>query len=269
MYHQKKDAVRCELVHPQTLDEKSNELFRQQPKERTEELPDVVYRIQLNASKESPDTHYVQQYIKKPDDTYKVGNVIAIGDFETCNAALSVAIAQDTVTENQVVEKAVAAPAPLVPPTPPEQQNDFAIYQLKGGDEAREIRFEAFDSLAKQGVVPDIANYDLVYEGRISEVTNSPDLRLQLEELFHTFNMEHPEDFTGHSLSVSDVVVVKDQAFYVDMFGFRPLPDFIKPELTENRTHDVVQKQQEAMGRRKDASTETPDKQKQPKKPKL
>ena len=269
LYHQKKDTVRCELVHPQTLDEKSNEIFRQQSKEQAEGLPDVVYRIQLNSNKESPDTHYVQQYIKKPDDTYKVGKVITVGDFETCNAALAVAIAQNTVTENQVVEKAVAAPAPPAPPAPPEQQNDFAIYQLKGGDETRGIRFEAFDSLAKQGVTPDIANYDLVYEGRISDVTDSPDLRMQLEELFHKFNMERPEDFTGHSLSVSDVVVVKDQAFYVDTFGFRPLPDFVKPELTENRMLDAVQKRQEAMDSRKDSSAEALDKQKPPKKPKL
>lgn len=269
LYHQKKETVRCELVHPQTLDEKSNEIFRQQSKEQAEGLPDVVYRIQLNANKESPDTHYVQQYIKKPDDTYKVGKVITVGDFETCNAALAVAIAQNIVTENQVVEKAVAAPAPPAPPAPPEQQNDFAIYQLKDGDETRGIRFESFDSLAKQGVTPDIANYDLVYEGRIADVTDSPDLRMQLEELFHKFNMERPEDFTGHSLSVSDVVVVKNQAFYVDTFGFRPLPDFVKPKLNENRILDTVQNRQAAIDSRKDSPAESPDKQKPSKKTKL
>ena len=59
-----------------------------------------------------------------------------------------------------------------------------------------------------------MANYDLVYEGSMADVTDNPDLRIQLEAIYRKFNLERPDDFTGHSLSVSDVVVVRDQAFY-------------------------------------------------------
>ena len=66
----------------------------------------------------------------------------------------------------------------------------------------------------------------------MADVTDNPDLRIQLEAIFRKFNLERPDDFTGHSLSVSDVVVVRDQAFYVDSFGFKPLPDFLTPAIT-------------------------------------
>lgn len=228
LFEQKKATVRCELVHPQVLDEKSFELY----KDKSKELPDVVYRIQLHKKPKTPDTHYVQQYIRNPDDdTYKVGKVMASGDFFACNKALAELIAKPPViTEDKAVDEiVVAAPAP---PAPPKPETDLVIYQLKGGEATRDIRFESYDSLAKQGMTPDIANYDLVYEGRMADVTDSTDLRMQLEAVFHKFNMDRPEDFTGHSLSVSDVVVVRDQAFYVDSFGFKPLPEFLTPKLT-------------------------------------
>jgi hypothetical protein len=75
-------------------------------------------------------------------------------------------------------------------------------------------------------------NYEKVYAGRIADVTGSSDLRMQLEAVFVRFNENRPEDFKGHSLSVSDVVAVKGQAFYVDTFGFKPMEQFLtqKPE---------------------------------------
>ena len=81
-------------------------------------------------------------------------------------------------------------PAPPAPPAPPKPEADLVIYQLKGGEATRDIRFESYDSLAKQGMTPDIANYDLVYEGRMADVTDSTDLRMQLEAVFHKFNMD-------------------------------------------------------------------------------
>jgi len=55
---------------------------------------------------------------------------------------------------------------------------------------------------------------------------------MQLEDVFYKFNMERPDDFKGHNLSVSDVVMIKSQALYVDSFGFKPLPDFVSPTLS-------------------------------------
>ena len=223
LFEQKKKTVRCELVHPQVLDEKSFELYKEQSKE----LPDVVYRIQVSQKKNSPDTHYVQQYIKNDDDTYKIGEVMAKGDYFTCNAKLS-----ELLADPPEIFKDKAVEEPAVSQTTPAPEYDFAIYQLKDGDETRDIRFEPYERLAKQGQQPDISNYNKVYEGNIADITEKPDLRMQLEDVFYKFNMERPDDFKGHSLSVSDVVMIKSQAFYVDSFGFKPLPDFVSPTLS-------------------------------------
>ncbi len=79
IYEAKKNDVRCELIHPQTLDEKSAEMF----KNREKGLPEVTYRIFLNKDKNaSPDnTHYVQQYIKNDNDTYAIGQIVTTGDW--------------------------------------------------------------------------------------------------------------------------------------------------------------------------------------------
>lgn len=104
-------------------------------------------------------------------------------------------------------------------------QRQFSIYQLKRPDDLHGIRFESFDYLQKNGIKCDIRNYDLVYSGHMRPNET-------LESLFYKFNMEHPEDFKGHSLSVSDVVVVRERgkstAHYVDNIGFKQLDRFEK-----------------------------------------
>lgn len=263
LYKQRCKVARCELVHPQVLDEKSAALYSAQ-----EELPQTVYRIQLSREMNAPDTHYVQEYIKNSDESYKVGKVVARGDYFACNTALGRLIApepekkQDRFIEAVMTASSPTPPAPEVQaeqaaaPTPPSPSADFAIYQLKGGDETRDLRFEPYDRLMQQGQKPDMANYDLVYEGSMADVTDNPDLRIQLEAIFRKFNLERPDDFTGHSLSVSDVVVVRDQAFYVDSFGFKPLPDFLTPaitapEQTEERFLDALPGRLEAIAEHK------------------
>ena len=104
-------------------------------------------------------------------------------------------------------------------------QRQYSIYQLKRSDDLHGIRFESYEFLQKNGIKCDIRNYDLVYSG---------DMRPNetLENLFYKFNMEHPEDFKGHSLSVSDVVVIKERgkstAHYVDSIGFKQVDHFEK-----------------------------------------
>ena len=104
-------------------------------------------------------------------------------------------------------------------------RRQYSIYQLKRSDDLHGIRFESYDYVQKSGIKCDIRNYDLVYSG---------DMRPNetLENLFYKFNMEHPEDFKGHSLSVSDVIVVKERgkniAFYVDSIGFKQVDNFEK-----------------------------------------
>ncbi len=104
-------------------------------------------------------------------------------------------------------------------------QRQFLIYQLKRSDDLHGIRFESYDYLQKNGFKCDIRNYNLVYSGDLKPNET-------LENLFYKFNMERPEDFKGHSLSVSDVVVVKERgkstAHYVDSIGFKQVDHFEK-----------------------------------------
>ena len=122
------------------------------------------------------------------------------------------------------------------------QQDSFSIYQIKSGDETRDYRFEPFDRLQATGRSVDRANYNLVY-------TASLDSKTTLEDIYRTFNIDHPADFKGHSLSVSDVVVLhqggKDTAHYCDSFGFQQVPEFLR----ENplRTAELSTEQNENM----------------------
>ena len=107
-------------------------------------------------------------------------------------------------------------------------QGKFQIYQLPGGEEYHGIRFEGMEQLKKDGVQLNKDDYELVYEGEVGEFRGNA----TLEALFAQFNTDHPADFTGHSLSVSDVIVIsvdgKDTAYFCDSFGFTEMPEFFR-----------------------------------------
>ena len=109
----------------------------------------------------------------------------------------------------------------------PQDKDTFSIYQIKGGDETRNLRFEPYDRLTAAGHWVDVKNYALVYSAPLTPGTS-------LEDIYTRFNIDHPKDFKGHSLSVSDVVVLhqngQDTAHYVDSFGYKEVPEFLQPE---------------------------------------
>lgn len=214
IYKSKQSTVKCEFVHPQTLDEKSAEIYRNQ----TKELPAVTYRITPNPDKKSPDTHILQEYVKNSDDTYAVGKVMAKGDYEKCNSKLA----------NLINAPKLEAPV-----------KTFEIYQIRRVDETRDVRFEPYERLLKAGIKPDFKTYDKMYEADVSMLSGKSTGE-KLESAFYVFNQERPEDFKGHSLSVSDVVVLDDTAYYVDSVGFKPLKDFIPLEIQQNRFLDTL-----------------------------
>lgn len=214
IYKSKQSTVKCEFVHPQTLDEKSAEIYRNQ----TKELPAVTYRITPNPDKKSPDTHILQEYVKNGDDTYAVGKVMAKGDYEKCNSKLA----------NLINAPKLEAPV-----------KTFEIYQIRRVDETRDVRFEPYERLLKAGLKPDFKTYDKMYEADVSMLSGKSTGE-KLESAFYVFNQERPEDFKGHSLSVSDVVVLDDTAYYVDSVGFKPLKDFIPLEIQQNRFLDTL-----------------------------
>ena len=107
-------------------------------------------------------------------------------------------------------------------------QGKFQIYQLPSGDEYQCVRFESMDRLKADGVQLNKDDYALVYEGEVGEFRGNA----TLEALYTQFNIDHPEDFRGHSLSVSDVIVIsvdgKDTAYFCDSFGFTEMPEFFR-----------------------------------------
>ena len=116
-----------------------------------------------------------------------------------------------------------------------EPVGSFSIYQLKGGSETLDYRFEPLDSIHRNGLSVKPENYELVYEAPLTAKDD-------LESIYTRFNVDRPVDFTGHSLSVSDIVVLhqggKDAAHYCDRVGFSEVPEFLQPaqksrEITE------------------------------------
>ena len=103
------------------------------------------------------------------------------------------------------------------------------IYQLKDIPENRDLHFAGAEYLDKNGITPDRDNYTLVYTFPV----NPEDLQDKisfLNDVYHKFNTDHPKDFEGHSLSVSDVVVIQQNgelsAHFVDTWEYKELENF-------------------------------------------
>ncbi len=120
-------------------------------------------------------------------------------------------------------------------------ESRFGIYQLKDAEETRDIRFMAMDYLEMKGIPVSKENYTLVYTGELKE-------GMSLEDIYTRFNIDRPADFTGHSLSVSDVVVLhqdgENTSHYVDSIGYREIPEFTKElsvfsETREEKNTDI------------------------------
>lgn len=113
----------------------------------------------------------------------------------------------------------------------------YSIFQLKGGDDTRDYRFAGLSELRERGLHVDRENYDKVYSGRLKANET-------LDDIYDKFNIDRPEDFTGHSLSVGDIIEIrrggKVTANYVDDYGFEEIPDFYlaMEERKTNRTAD-------------------------------
>jgi hypothetical protein len=109
--------------------------------------------------------------------------------------------------------------------------DSFAIYQLRDNDNTAQLRFMNAEYLEKKGLSVEKENYAAVYAGNLDRRGDTQD---RLDVLYETFNLRRPEDFRGHSLSVSDIVALKQNGVvschYVDSRGFKALPDFLKPE---------------------------------------
>ena len=139
----------------------------------------------------------------------------------------------------------------------------YGIYQLKPNPELDSLRFEGTESLKRMGITKDNfdaikpENYTLLYVGELSELQKETQ-GATLEAIFEKFNLDHPEDFRGHSLSVSDIVVLhqngQNTAHFVDFFGYTEIPDFLreqtpeKEEMQDTSGHNVQKTEPEIDG---------------------
>ena len=105
----------------------------------------------------------------------------------------------------------------------------YSIYQVKRGEEYSRLSFNSWNELKKFNIPFDKNNYEEVYGGYVSDVSRSQGRGVILDNIYTKFNIDRPEDFRGHSLSVGDVIVLEDSnvssAFYVDSFGMADVTD--------------------------------------------
>lgn len=111
------------------------------------------------------------------------------------------------------------------------QVDSYAIMQL---DSSKVTPFEPFSSLRlleKYGLKPNAEHYNIVYTDALPEYQN---IHVFLESTYSRFNIDRPEDFKGHSLSVSDIVAIRQagvvSCYYCDSIGFQKLDMVLEPQ---------------------------------------
>ena len=192
--------------------------FRKENKIET--TPEYIYKVLEEPSeKDSVKNCRLEAYIVKENGKTE-SELLYAGTKEQCKELLD-EVQSGKLTREQIKELYAKAEN-----TTPEKDT-FRIYQLKRGEDTRELQFESYDRLKESGQILNPDNYVKVYEAELTK-------ELSLEDIYTRFNIDHPKDFYGHSLSVSDVVVLhkdgKDTAHYVDRLGYKEAPEFLKPE---------------------------------------
>ena len=187
--------------------------------------PETIYRVRRNPYSDSKDnTYLLQAYVTQENGRAKMSAVLFTGTPQKCRELMG-QLKSGELTEGQVKE--LYAKAQETAKTAEQDKDTYSIYQLKHGDETRDLRFEPYDHLQVTGNVVDKANYELIYSAELTPGTS-------LEDIYTRFNIDHPKDFKGHSLSVSDVVVLhqdgQDTAHYVDSFGYKSVPEFLQEQ---------------------------------------
>ena len=122
------------------------------------------------------------------------------------------------------------------------KEDSYGIYQLARREETMDLRFEPFDRLQATGHTVDRANYELVYTAQLTK-------DMTLGGIWEKFNIDRPDDFKGHSLSVSDIVVLhqngENTAHYVDSIGFQQVPEFLQEQAQQTPVFDKLSPEQQ------------------------
>ena len=210
---------------PKKADTAGKEKPEAAPKEAF--TPETIYRVRRNPYSDSREnSHLLQAYVTQENGRAKMGDVLYTGTPEKCRELMG-QLKSGELTEGDV--KQLYAKAQETAQTTGQDKDTFSIYQIKGGDETRDLRFEPYDRLQAAGLTIDRVNYELVYTAPLTK-------DMTLGDIWERFNIDHPADFKGHSLSVSDIVVLhqndEDTAHYVDSIGFQQVPEFLQEQQT-------------------------------------
>ncbi|MCI7350921.1 MAG: YodL domain-containing protein, partial [Ruminococcus sp.] len=164
-------------------------------------MADEHIRISEIAESESNDNYITIDY-SSGDDVNKI-----VADFVKNKFELDIAQSRNSPVGN------------LYGDEEKQLEKAYEIYQRPAGERYHDIRFTSYDQLEKMGQLPDRFNYEMVYSGRLDDIDDNN----KLEGIFIKFNIDRPKDFTGHSLSTSDVIVIEDEkgksAYFVDDNG--------------------------------------------------
>ena len=208
--------------------------------------PETFYKVRQNPYSDSREnSHILQEYIAQDNGMAKLGDILYMGTPEKCWELLGKLEAGE-LTQGDVKElyaKSQEAQQTAEPGKEPDKDT-FTIYQLKDGDGMRDYHFEPYDRLQAAGLSVEAANYNLIYTAELTPGTS-------LEDIFTRFNIDHPADFRGHSLSVSDIVVLHqnghDTAHYVDSFGYKEVPEFLQEQTQQPEKENPLKHVEDAI----------------------
>lgn len=186
--------------------------------------------------------HYKDSVEDREQAVEALKEQIQAGDVQPIREWLQVAVEE---SEGESAEKAVELITRLDALVKEQKllsgnEKQFGIYQITARDTEHDYRFMNLDFVKRHGMEVNRADYELVYTASLTEKDT-------LEAIYERFNIQRPADFTGHSLSVSDVVVLNDgksiKACYVDSIGFAELPDFFKERKMDLQKETILDEQ--------------------------
>lgn len=186
--------------------------------------------------------HYKDSVEDREQAVEALKEQIQAGDVQPIREWLQVAVEE---SEGESAEKAVELITRLDALVKEQKllsgnEKQFGIYQITARDTEHDYRFMNLDFVKRHGMEVNRADYELVYTAPLTEKDT-------LKAIYERFNIQRPADFTGHSLSVSDVVVLNDgksiKACYVDSIGFAELPDFFKERKMDLQKETILDEQ--------------------------
>lgn len=210
-------------------------------KEHVQEAVDAIYAVLDDSCNKNIQYWYAQKY---PEDTKSIADMNHEAEFSGLKKDILDGFSADDYLgisdpefRNRVFEELSRHTGLSLDTIRNEPERTYKIYQLKNGEENHDYRFESLNRLRKYGLKLEPERYEEVYNGVMKPGEG-------LEDLYSKFNVNRPDDFKGHSMSVSDVVVInengQDHAYFCDDIGFREVSEFVQGMDIETPSSDFI-----------------------------